>query len=146
MIIKKKNKKYYKKKYSQYSIIIKKKQKKIFCFFPYENTPKNLSEWINGIYNGIEILKKLNKCPVIGLISGGRISDYGRDKEVDKTIKNSNEIYNYFLNKGFNIYNYSILIEEAIIKSNLLVISDAISCKLIVKTLINIGKYKKINL
>ena len=129
-IIKNINKNYY-----EYIFINTKK--KIICFL--KNKNYSIKELIVGIYIGTILLKSMNINPKIGILSGGRINDKGRSKDVDKTIEISNSLYYIFLKYNFNVKNHMILIEE-----NLIIIPDLLSFNFIINTLINIANFKQL--
>lgn len=86
----------------------------------------------------------MNISPKIGILSGGRIGDKGRSKDIDKIIKKSEILYNILDKYGFDVINHMILIENAMKYSNLLIIHDLVSFNFIINTLINIGKFKQL--
>lgn len=134
-IIKNINKNYY-----EYIFINTKK--KIICFL--KNKNYSIKELIIGIYIGTILLKSMNINPKIGILSGGRINDKGRSKDVDKTIEISNSLYYIFFKYNFNVKNHMILIEDAIRDSNLIIIPDLLSFNFIINTLINIANFKQL--
>ena len=79
----------------------------------------------------------------ISILSGGRKGDLGRDKFVDKTIKESLDILSYFQGNSLKyskIQSDYILIESAIDKnSNFIIAPDGISGNLIYRTLVHLG-------
>ncbi|MCP4761726.1 MAG: hypothetical protein GY870_08090 [archaeon] len=95
------------------------------------------------IFNFREICKVLKIPLKISTLSGGRIGDIGRDNQVDKTIKDSETIKEFFSRKEFSdikIFNHQILIEEAIKnESSFILAPDGISGNLIYRTLVHLG-------
>jgi len=90
----------------------------------------------------IKELRRFDIVPKISILSGGRISDIGRDDKVDKTIEDSDEIVKLLEKKYPNlmISHVEILIEKAIEnKSNLIIAPDGISGNLIYRTLVHLG-------
>jgi len=102
----------------------------------------------------INYLKSKNITPKIGLLSNGRLSDYGRSNNIDKSLKESEEIINYFkekyngvlskskngivlnLDNGIKFYNEGILIEEYLKNNcNIIIASDGITGNLIFRCL-----------
>lgn len=116
--------------------------KRIICFLKNKNYP--IRELIVGIYIGTILLKSMSINPKIGILSGGRINDKGRSKDIDRTIEISNSLYYIFLKYGFNVKNHMILIEDAIKESNLIIIPDLLSFNFIINTLINIANFKQL--
>jgi putative methanogen marker protein 4 len=97
---------------------------------------------INFLIQAIDLLTFLGKEPKISILSGGRLSDIGREPLIDKTIHDSEEIVNFFKNKYANltINHDEILIENAVEKkSNIIIAPDGISGNLIYRTLVHLG-------
>ncbi|MHA1611324.1 MAG: hypothetical protein ACTSVZ_02305 [Promethearchaeota archaeon] len=93
----------------------------------------------------IDFFKRLGRKPKIGILSGGRLSDIGRDAQVDRTISQANKLEEHFiaLDSTLDIQHYQILIEDAIkAKANIIVAPDGISGNLIYRTLIHLGNGK----
>ena len=90
----------------------------------------------------IKLMQTLDIKPIISVLSGGRISDLGRDQKVDETIKNADKIVIEIKKKypDLKISHDEILIEKAIEKfSNLIIAPDGISGNLIYRTLVHLG-------
>ena len=107
---------------------------------------KNLAEKVTLIHAGISLLKllQLDKEP-IGILSGGRMDDIGRDLRVDKTIAEAEELISILKQQGYEepIHHYEILIEDAITdKCRIILAPDGISGNLIYRTLIHLGNGK----
>ncbi len=97
------------------------------------------------IEKSLKIFKLIDIKPKISILSGGRIGDLGRDKLVDKTIEDAENLVKYFTNldPSIEIYHDQILIENSIKnKSNLILAPNGISGNLIYRTLIHLGKGK----
>lgn len=131
-----------KKKKMIYEYIFISNKKKIFCFLKNENY--SIKDLLIGTYIGVNLLQSMNISPKIGILSGGRIGDKGRSKDIDKIIKKSEILYNILDKYGFDVINHMILIENAMKYSNLLIIHDLVSFNFIINTLINIGKFKQL--
>ena len=87
-------------------------------------------------------LNILNIEPKISILSGGRLGDIGRNVDIDKNIKEAQELVDFFkLEKpDLEIEHTEILIEEAIEnKSNLILAPNGISGNLIYRTLVHLG-------
>jgi len=103
------------------------------------NTFENKIKYIDL---AIKKLQEFEIIPKISILSGGRISDTGRDSKVDKTIQEADKIVELLKNKFSNlkISHDEILIEKAIEnKSNLIIAPDGISGNLIYRTLVHLG-------
>ncbi len=102
----------------------------------------NLESKLNFIESSVNQLSMLDITPKVSILSGGRISDLGRDERVDRTIKDAKEVIKNI--KGIfpnvAISHDEILIEKAIEdNSNLIVAPDGISGNLIYRTLTHLG-------
>lgn len=97
---------------------------------------------INFIENAINLFQSLAIEPGISILSGGRLSDTGRDVYVDKTINLAKQIVTHLKEKypKLNIKHDEILIEASLKKkSNLIIAPDGISGNLIYRTLVHLG-------
>lgn len=95
-----------------------------------------------------KFFERLNQPLKIGLLSGGRLSDKGRDLNVDKSLLETqrleqtfNKLWKQNLPKiSCSISHYEILIENAISDdANLIIAPDGISGNLIYRTLVHLG-------
>ena len=101
----------------------------------------NLAEKREFIKLSIKLLNQLNLNPKIGILSGGRRDDLGRDPVVDKTIEEADNLIEQENNKY--VINYNILIENAINdKVNVILAPNGMSGNLIYRTLIHLGNGK----
>ena len=96
------------------------------------------------ILRGIELLIRIGVPPKIGILSGGRIDDLGRDPIVDNTIRDAKKLIEWAVPKVYpHAKNYNILIEDAIKnESNLILAPTGMSGNLIYRTLIHLGSGK----
>ncbi len=97
---------------------------------------------INFIENAIILLKSLDVEPRISILSGGRLSDTGRDEYVDKTINMAKQVVSHLKEKypKLNIRHDEILIETSLKnESNLIIAPDGISGNLTYRTLVHLG-------
>ena len=101
----------------------------------------NVAEKQEFIKLSYKLLNQLGLDPKIGILSGGRRDDLGRDALVDKTIEEADKLIEQENNK--NIVNYNILIEDAIKdKVNIIIAPNGMSGNLIYRTLIHLGNGK----
>ncbi len=120
-----------------------------FCFFfaPIgidEGT--NLAEKVTLVQAGISLLKffQFEEAP-IGILSGGRRDDIGRETRVDRTIAEAEEVISIIKQQGLsrNIQHYEILIENAVdAQCRIIIAPDGISGNLIYRTLVHLGNGK----
>ena len=100
---------------------------------------------IKFIEKAIIELKSLDLMPKISVLSGGRISDLGRDPIVDQSIKMATKVVDYLKmnSPDLSIQHDEILIENAINNdSNLIIAPNGISGNLIYRTLVHLGEGK----
>ncbi len=94
---------------------------------------------IEFIRLGTEYISRFGIEPVVGILSGGRIGDIGRDEWVDRTISNAEFVTVRAQELGIAVNNYNILIEDAIKEANFILAPDGISGNLIFRTLVFLG-------
>lgn len=98
-----------------------------------------LSDKILLIQKGVEHIRRFGVEPLVGLLSGGRMGDLGRDPKVDQTLAEGDFIVNRLLEVGIRAKHYTILIEDAIKEADLIIAPDGISGNLIFRTLVFLG-------
>ncbi len=99
----------------------------------------SVEDKIELVKRGVEHLKRLGIEANVGILSGGRFEDKGRDKIVDRTLDEAEIVTKRLLDFGVNATNYSILIEDAIKEANFIIAPDGISGNLIFRTLVFLG-------
>ncbi len=77
--------------------------------------------------------------PIIGIMSGGRSSDKGRMKEVDRTIDDAQTVVDILRREGIDARDFQILIENAVQECDMLIAPDGISGNLMFRTLHFLG-------
>jgi putative methanogen marker protein 4 len=120
-----------------------------FCFFfaPIGiDEGNNLAQKVTLVQAGISLLKFLHSedAPV-GILSGGRLDDIGREPRVDRTIAEAEELVSIIKQQGISqhIQHYEILIENAIAaQCRIIIAPDGISGNLIYRTLVHLGNGK----
>ncbi|MHA1720783.1 MAG: hypothetical protein ACTSWX_04270 [Promethearchaeota archaeon] len=101
-----------------------------------------LAQKLEIMKNSISFLKKMEITPKIGILSGGRTGDLGRDPWIDENIKNSQVLERKLRDKypEIDIKHYQILIEQAIYdNANLILAPEGIAGNLIYRTLVHLG-------
>lgn len=88
---------------------------------------------------GSEHIRRFGIEPVLGVLSGGRMGDLGRNIRVDRTLADGEFIVNRLNEMGIKAKHYTILIEEAIKEANFILAPDGISGNLIFRTLVFLG-------
>ena len=102
----------------------------------------NLGDKIEFIEHVLKEFELLNIKPNISILSGGRLSDIGRDDKIDNSIRDAEKIVELMKTKypGLSIKHNEILIEDAVTnKSNLILAPGGISGNLIYRTLVHLG-------
>lgn len=97
------------------------------------------------IEKSLKIFRYFKIKPKISILSGGRIGDLGRNKLIDKTIDDAENLVKYFNSQEPNIkiFHDHILIENSIKNgANLILAPNGISGNLIYRTLIHLGNGK----
>jgi putative methanogen marker protein 4 len=88
---------------------------------------------------GHRLLGKLAIRPIIGIMSGGRSSDKGRMKEVDRTIEDAQRVVDILGREGIDARDVQILVESAALECDMLIAPDGISGNLMFRTLHFLG-------
>ncbi|MDV0445003.1 hypothetical protein MmiAt1_05550 [Methanimicrococcus sp. At1] len=88
---------------------------------------------------GGAVIEKLGIRSDIGIISGGRAGDIGRNPVVDQTILDAEALEKKLNGKGILAKHYTILIEDAVKTANFLIIPDSLSGEMILKTVAGVG-------
>jgi putative methanogen marker protein 4 len=99
----------------------------------------SMSERAHLVMKTAELLRALGVAPTVGVLSGGRSEDKGRNKAVDLTLASAEALTKKLQNANLDATNYNILIEDAVKSSNMLVAPDGITGNLIFRTLVFLG-------
>jgi len=99
----------------------------------------SVEDKITLVKRGVEHMNRLGIKAKVGILSGGRFEDKGRDKTVDITLVEAENVTQRLKDMGINATNYSILIEDAIKEANFIIAPDGISGNLIFRTLVFLG-------
>lgn len=112
---------------------------------PFFLAPVGIDEG-NSVDDKVELIKRsadhfmrLGVEMKVGILSGGRFEDKGRDKTVDRTLEEAERVTGKVRELGIEAKNYSILIEDAIEEANFIMAPDGISGNLIFRTLVFLG-------
>ncbi len=101
-----------------------------------------LSQKLDIIKLGAELLQEMRMIPKIGVLSAGRVQDVGRSSKIDESISQGESVTRIIRNK-YSIKHYHILIEDAIADhANLILAPDGISGNLIFRSLVYLGSGK----
>ncbi|MDP2766902.1 MAG: methanogenesis marker protein Mmp4/MtxX, partial [Candidatus Methanoperedens sp.] len=99
----------------------------------------SVEDKIELIKRGVEHFRRFGIEAKVGILSGGRFEDKGRDEHVDRTLQEAELVTKRVCEMGINAKNYSILIEDAIAEANFIIAPDGISGNLIFRTLVFLG-------
>ncbi len=99
----------------------------------------SIEDKIELIRRGVDHLMRLGIEARVGILSGGRFEDKGRDKTVDRTLEEAEIVTQRLQGIGIKAKNYSILIEDAIKEANFIIAPEGISGNLIFRTLVFLG-------
>lgn len=112
---------------------------------PFFLAPVGIDEG-NSVDDKVELIKRgarhferLGVKMRVGILSGGRFEDKGRDNTVDRTLEEAELVTKKVRALGIEVKNYSILIEDAIAEANFIMAPDGISGNLIFRTLVFLG-------
>lgn len=89
---------------------------------------------------GLPLIQNLGITPKIGIISGGRAGDLGRNPTVDQTIIDAETLEKKLISEGISAKHYTILIEDAVKTANFLILPDSLSGEMILKTVAGVGE------
>ncbi len=99
----------------------------------------SVEDKIELIKKGVEHINRIGIETRVGILSGGRFEDRGRDEIVDRTLDEAEIVTKRSCDLKINATNYSILIEDAIKEANFIIAPDGISGNLIFRTLVFLG-------
>ncbi len=102
----------------------------------------SIEEKLELITRGCELLGKFNVEPKVGVLSGGRLEDFGRGLKIDETLTQGEELTRLALEKGIRTEHFGILLENALKESNIVISPDGISGNLIFRALHFFGGVK----
>lgn len=95
------------------------------------------------IKQAIQLFESLQIIPKIGILSGGRLGDVGRDPWIDQTIADAEKLCSQLqqLYPQYQTKHYQVMIEQAMKEQvNLLIAPEGIAGNLIYRTLVHLGK------
>jgi putative methanogen marker protein 4 len=103
---------------------------------------RTVQQKVEMVTAGASLLRRLGVEPIVGILSGGRKGDEGRDPLVDKSMEEAEEVVAQLKSMGLDAKHYQILIEEAARDCNMIIAPDGISGNLIFRTLHFLGDGK----
>jgi len=93
---------------------------------------------------GFSVIEKLDIKPFVGIISGGRAGDIGRNEKCDQTIRDAEILEKKLAAENLPAKHYTILIEDAVKEANFLILPDSLSGEMVLKTVAGIGEGREI--
>ncbi|MDK2892004.1 methanogenesis marker protein Mmp4/MtxX [Methanohalophilus sp.] len=99
----------------------------------------SISEKIELVRRSVDYIRRFEVEPSVGVLSGGRMGDLGRDREVDRTLAEGDFIANRLQEMGIKATHYTILIEDAISESNFILAPNGITGNLMFRSLVFLG-------
>lgn len=99
----------------------------------------DVADKIEFIRLAVEHTRRFGIEPVVGILSGGRLGDIGRNRRVDRTMADADFVTNRVRELGITANHYTILIEDAIKEADFILAPDGISGNLIFRTLVFLG-------
>ena len=93
---------------------------------------------------GFSVIEKLDIKPFVGIISGGRAGDIGRNEKCDQTIRDAEILEKMLAAENLPAKHYTILIEDAVKEANFLILPDSLSGEMVLKTVAGIGEGREI--
>lgn len=99
----------------------------------------SLDDKVELVKRGVEHIERFGIKVKVGILSGGRFEDVGRDERVDRTLAEAELVTKRLCESGIEAANYAILIEDAVKEANFIIAPDGISGNLIFRTLVFLG-------
>lgn len=126
------------------SVFLTHKEKLIFAAPAGPDMNDSLSDLTDCAEEGAAFIRRLGIDPFIGIISGGREGDIGRNEIVDRTIYDAEALQEILEKEKMPSKHYTILIEDAVKEANFLILPDSLSGEMILKTVAGIGEGREI--
>ncbi len=103
---------------------------------------RTVKQKVEMVTAGAALMRRIGVEPKVGILSGGRKGDEGRDPLVDRSMVEADEVVIRLSSIGVNAKHYQILIEDAARECNMIIAPDGISGNLIFRTLHFLGDGK----
>ncbi|MDD1743468.1 MAG: methanogen marker protein 4, partial [Methanomassiliicoccales archaeon] len=103
---------------------------------------RTVAQKVEMVMAGAALMRRIGVEPKVGILSGGRKGDEGRDPLVDRSLQEADEVVARVSSSGVEVKHYQILIEEAAQECNMIIAPDGISGNLIFRTLHFLGEGK----
>ena len=101
---------------------------------------ENVEDKVRLIEGGVKLQKLLGIKPIIAVLSGGRLEDYGRSPLIDELFEEAERVVRVARERvGEEIYHQGILIEDAIKKASMVIAPNGVIGNIIFRVLTLIG-------
>ena len=100
---------------------------------------RTVPQKVEMVTAGAALMRRIGVEPKVGILSGGRKGDEGRDPLVDRSMEEADEVVGRLSSLGIEAKHYQILIEEAAKYCNMIIAPDGISGNLVFRTLHFLG-------
>jgi predicted methyltransferase MtxX (methanogen marker protein 4) len=98
-----------------------------------------VDEKVDTAVRTVALMRRIGMGERIAVMSGGRSTDTGRHKMVDRTIEDAAEVVESLKAKGYDVYDAEILLESAASEADLIIAPDGISGNIIFRALHFLG-------
>jgi putative methanogen marker protein 4 len=123
--------------------ILQPRNGRMFFFAPVGiDEGRTVAQKVEMVVAGTALMRRIGIEPKVGILSGGRKGDEGRDPLVDSSLEEADEVVARLSSIGVVAKHYQILIEEAVKECNMIIAPDGISGNLIFRTLHFLGDGK----
>lgn len=96
-------------------------------------------EKVDTAVRTVALMRRIGMGERIAVMSGGRSTDLGRHRMVDRTIEDAAEVVKSLKAKGYDAYDAEILLESAASEADLIIAPDGISGNIIFRALHFLG-------
>jgi putative methanogen marker protein 4 len=94
-----------------------------------------VQEKLELVHLAVRLIRRIGEEPSIGIMSGGRSTDMGRSSVVDRSIVEAEQIVSVLQREGLIAEDIQIMIEEAVLRNDLIIAPDGMSGNLIFRCL-----------
>ncbi|MEM1901019.1 MAG: methanogenesis marker protein Mmp4/MtxX [Candidatus Nezhaarchaeales archaeon] len=101
----------------------------------------DVEDKIELVKGGVRLLRAFGVRPIVAVLSGGRLEDYGRDAMVDEMLRQAEEVVNRVKREyGVEAYHQGILIEDAVKRATLIIAPNGVIGNMIFRVLTLVGR------
>ncbi|MEM2213456.1 MAG: methanogenesis marker protein Mmp4/MtxX [Candidatus Nezhaarchaeales archaeon] len=100
----------------------------------------DVEDKVELVKGGVRLLRALGVRPIVAVLSGGRLEDYGRDAMVDETLRQAEVVVDRVRREcSIEAYHQGILIEDAVKCATLVIAPNGMTGNIIFRVLTLIG-------